>query len=253
MPRFNNGERVRITNDTYYRNGEAGYIERISEGANGIMNNYLVRFTDGQKASFFEANLRKAPDKGDMEKTLKDLTRIGSISTYFVEARFYIESDALSNIREVTHRDVTSGHFAYWFFKTLDFEDYSPRDFPFISITHSDEINVYGYFNGNKLDGIIRVDEYEDTYVLSFFYVNEAVQNQGIGQYLLRFVLDKFKDKNQSLYVYKDNARAIYIYKKYGFKIAGEGYDRGYRPGALHYLMVRDIKERRHYEKLRYR
>jgi ribosomal protein S18 acetylase RimI-like enzyme len=108
-------------------------------------------------------------------------------------------------------------------------------------IIHSDEISVYGYFNDDKLDGIIRVDEFDDCYELSFFFVNKDCQRQGIGQYLLRWIIKRFKDKKLSLSVYTDNSPAIHIYKKYGFKTIRTAYGVGYRPKAPYYIMQRDI------------
>ena len=88
---------------------------------------------------------------------------------------------------------------------------------------------VYGYFNNGRLDGIIRVNEVDDDeYEVSFLFVNKFVQSQGIGQCLVSSVVDWFFDKTLILYVYKDNANAIHIYKKYGFKIIGTDYGKGY-------------------------
>ena len=109
-------------------------------------------------------------------------------------------------------------------------------------ITHSEENYVYGYFNDDKIDGIIRVDEYDDMYMLSFFITNSSIQNQGIGQTLLQSILQKFTDKKITLCVYTDNDKAIYIYKKYGFTIIDTGYERGPHPDSQHYVMQRDVQ-----------
>lgn len=118
----------------------------------------------------------------------------------------------------------------------------NPCQFPYEMITHNDEFYVYGYFNNDKLDGIIRVDEHSDNYELSFFFVNKALQNQGIGQFLFQSILDRFNDKKLVLYVYKNNYRAIYFYKKYAFKITGTDYGFGYDPDLPHYIMQRDVQ-----------
>lgn len=107
-------------------------------------------------------------------------------------------------------------------------------------IIHSDEIYVYGYFQDHKLNGIIRVDDYDDRYELSFFFVNTAFQ-KGVGQYLFQSILRRFKDKKLILYVYKDNIRAIRIYEKYGFKVVDTAYGLGYTPDKPHYVMQKDI------------
>ena len=171
---------------------------------------------------------------------------IGAISTVFLEAginagKILKESAKTSVIREVTHNDVTSKHFADWFFKMADWADIKQKDFPFDMITHSDEACVYGYFNNDRLDAIIKAEENDDSYELSFFFVNRAIQLRGIGQLIFQYVLNKFKNKKLILYVYKDNNPAIHIYQKYGFKNVGVGFGRGYRPKSPHYIMQRDI------------
>ena len=184
----------------------------------------------------------------DGEYITEEVKSIGSISTLFTEIeiapeKFFTESTQPFSIREVTHRDVTSKHFVDWFFKMDDWANITPKQFPFSMITHSDDIYVYGYFNGDKLDGIIRVDEYNDKYELSFFFVNKDLQDQGIGQYLFRYILNTFKNKKLVLYVYKDNSQAIHIYKKYGFYSIGTEYGRGYKPNSPHYIMQKDIPD----------
>jgi ribosomal protein S18 acetylase RimI-like enzyme len=141
----------------------------------------------------------------------------GAVLTAFTEADYLTESLKLSAIKTVSHRDVTSDHFVDWFFALEDWVSEPPEHFPYHLITHGDEVNVYGYFNGNQLDSIICVEESDDDYYLSFFCVNKDRQYQGIGQFLFQFVLNRFKDKTLTLTVRKDNAPAIHIYKKYGF------------------------------------
>jgi len=197
-----------------------------------------------REKTLFERVLSRELDTKGFKKTIKN---IGAISTGFTEIgikpyeiyREYVES---SEIKEVGHKDVTGKYFKDWFFKMDDWAGINPKQFPFSMITHSDEISVYGYFNDNKLDGIIRVDEYDDYYYLSFFFVNKARQHQGIGQSLFRYILRRFKDKKIILFVYTDNSPAIHIYKKYGFKIIDTAYGVGYRPDNPHYIMQRDIQ-----------
>jgi len=146
-----------------------------------------------------------------------------------------------SMIREVTYEDVISKHFIDWFFKMEDWVDFTPDTFDYSEITHGEYDNmVYGYFNSDNLDGIIRVNEIDvDEYELSFLFVNKTVQSQGIGQCLFSSVVDWFDDKNLILYVYVDNFAAIHIYHKYDFEITGVGYDKGYRSDDPHYIMKR--------------
>ena len=182
--------------------------------------------------------------------TEESIKNISAISTVFTEAdintyEIYNESAESSSIKEVTRKDVTSKHFVDWFFKIMKmdyFADIDPDEYPYSMITHSDEISVYGYFNDDNLDGIICVDEYDDNYFLSFFFVNKDCQRQGIGQYLFQYILRRFKDKKLILEVYTDNKPAIHIYKKYGFHIVKTAYGVGYRPNQPHYVMQKDIQ-----------
>jgi ribosomal protein S18 acetylase RimI-like enzyme len=100
---------------------------------------------------------------------------------------------------------------------------------------------IGNYFNNGNLDGIICVDEWDDRYILSNFFVNESLQRQGLGQYLFRYVLDRYNDKKIILYVHTNNNPAIHIYKKYGFKITGMDNGRGVNPESPHYIMTRDV------------
>ena len=205
--------------------------------------------TKPKERSLFERVIFGESDAADAKPTIESVRNIGAISNVFADAgmtmyEIYTEATGLRSIRKVTHEDVTSDYFIDWFFeimKTDYFADIDPDEYPFSMITHSDKINVYGYFNGDKLDGIIRVDEYFSSYELSFFFVNKACQRQGIGQYLLQSVLNRFKDKKLRLSVYTDNRPAIHIYRKYGFKIMNTATGVGYRPDAPYYLMQRDI------------
>jgi len=177
-----------------------------------------------------------------------------------------------SSIREVHHKDVTSNHFVRWFFALENWVYCSPKDFNFDLIVHNDVFSVYGYFSGSdlsnrnnlysagnnrsdnaihtdknsdKLDGLFRIDDYDDYYSLSFFCINPSLQGQGIGQHLLQYVINTFADKSMELCVRKDNKAAIHIYQKFGFEIIGSGQDRGFggRSKTLieNYVMWRDV------------
>ena len=173
--------------------------------------------------------------------------KIGLVSKVFTKAevadfKYYNENVQPSAIRETTYEDVTSEYFVMWFFEDEDWLGINPEDFDFNMITYCEDKYVYGYFNGDNIDGIIRVDEYDEKYVLSFFITNGSLQNQGIGQSLLQSILQKFTDKKITIYVYADNGKAIYIYKKYGFVITNTGYGEGPHPDSPHYVMQRDVK-----------
>jgi len=194
------------------------------------------------------ANAASVKKKEPRDLTLETVRSIGLISDIITEVgsrfdKYYNESAAQSSIKKVSRDDVTNKYFVDWFFKVGDWAGIDPKQFPFEEITCGDDFYVFGYFDNNKIEGIIRIDYYDDSYVISFFAVNKRYQSQGIGQYLLQFVLDHFDDKKIVLYVYKDNESAIHIYKKYGFKITGVDKGRGYDPESPHYIMIKDAHE----------
>ena len=177
----------------------------------------------------------------------EDHRKIGLVSKVFTNAKikdfeYYNETAQSSSVRETTYEDVTSEYFIRWFFADEDWLGDKQEDFDFNMITHCEDKYVYGYFNGDNIDGIIRIDEYDDNYMLSFFITNVSLQNQGIGQSLLQSILHKFTDKKITLCVYTDNDKAIYIYKKYGFEIVDTGYGSGPHPSSPHHVMQRDVQ-----------
>jgi len=212
---------------------------------------YHVQFKEGTVSSFYEDRIIEEPYTGHLKTkapapyTVERVKSIGAVSTGFAEVPittrdFFNESAESTKIRNVTHKDVTSKHFINWFFSLEDWVGNNPSRFPFDMIIHNDEFSVYGYYNGDKLDGIIRVDKYDDYCEISFFCVNQSLQHQGVGQFLFQFALNRFGDKKLILDVYTDNAPAIHIYKKYGFRVTGIGYGKGYNPESPHYIMQRE-------------
>ena len=141
------------------------------------------KFNTVQEMSLFERVINGSYTRPLNEK----VSKIGSISTAFTEVpdRLFKENFEPSAIRAVTRKDVTGKHFIDWFFALENWVDESPQEFPFAEITHSNGRNVYGYFNGDDLDGLIRVDEDDDEHELSFFCVNPAFQHRGLGSICL--------------------------------------------------------------------
>ena len=193
-------------------------------------------------------NMNTKKEKSLFERVLDNeviddkIKKIGSISSFFAEVNEQLlkENFEPSAIRLVTHKDVACEHFADWFFKMDDFVNINPEEFPLSMITHCDEFFVYGYFIEDKLNGIIRVDDCLDWYELSFFFVNPAFQNQGTGQFLFKWILNRFRDKKLVLYVHTDNRRAIHVYRKYGFKIVKTEHGRAYKPDDPYYVMQKN-------------
>ena len=240
------GDKIRIINEMH-RNHEVGYVERIAinkiEGSSWG-DTYYVRFKDGGVSSFFESNLQHESGRTIQVGKVYYYEKAGAISSVFIETfpiSYINESVQLSNIREVAMEDVTSKHFKDWFFKLKDWVDEGPEDFPYIIITHTAAHSVYGYFNNNKLDAMIKLVKDDDGYYeISFFCVNPGQQSKGIGQILFQYVLNEYYDKDLQLSVYTDNTPAIHIYKKYGFIIIGAGYNKGIKPKSMHYVMQKD-------------
>jgi len=81
--------------------------------------------------------------------------------------------------------------------------------------------------NENSFDGFvyIRPLHYPSHDPILSLFVDSESQGKGIGNNLVRFVIEKSKEagaKKLRLAVEKDNAAAQNLYKKNGFKIAGE-------------------------------
>ena len=253
-PKYPVGTRVRVINEKH-RNGETGYVDKVKKIAffsELLKYTYHVQFKDGAVSSFYEGNIKEEPyichlkAKKSTVYTVEMVKDVGAVSTGFIEAGdvshdFLKEATMLGTIREVAYEDVTNKHFINWFFALDDWVGNNPDKFPFYEIVHNDGFHVYGYFNGDKLNGIIRVDDYGDRYNISFFSVNKSLQHQGIGQRLFQAILSRFNDKAIILGVYTDNACAIHIYKKYGFRIMGSGPRNSWRPTAQSYEMRREV------------
>jgi len=126
-------------------------------------------------------------------------------------------------IRPLLEKDVTSPYFIKWLFGKGQFEDDDPKDYNYKEVIYDDKLGnySYGYFDGDKLEGTIRITytDGEDFYGLSYLYVNPKKWNQGIGKKLINFVLKKYGNKKYVLNVLEKNKKAISIYTNYGFKI----------------------------------
>ena len=234
-------EAIAMTKDEY-----AVYLEQAirSDEETLLINEEFLKTDDFKitKKSLFERVMLGLEPIDGRVLTEQMAKSIGAISTVFTEAPdIYNESALLSSIKEVRTKDVKSKHFIDWFFSLEDWVGHDSESFPFSMLTHGGEGFVYGYYNDDKLDSIIRIDNDGDSYFISFFCVNQALQGQGIGQHLFQYILNRFRDKELILNVYKDNTPAIHIYEKYGFKIKGVGFNIGAEPEKSHYVMQRDV------------
>ena len=74
------------------------------------------------------------------------------------------------------------------------------------------------YLDNNKILGFINYYEIYDRLEIANFNVLDSYQDQGIGNKLIKKVMELSKDKvNITLEVRRDNEKAIHIYEKYGF------------------------------------
>jgi N6-L-threonylcarbamoyladenine synthase len=74
------------------------------------------------------------------------------------------------------------------------------------------------YLDNDEIVGFINYYDIYDRVEIANFNVLESYQNKGIGNKLIKSVIDKSKEKeNITLEVRCDNKKAIHIYEKYGF------------------------------------
>lgn len=130
-------------------------------------------------------------------------------------------------IRPLMRDDVTNPYFVNWLFRSYEFCDDDPEKFDYDMLVNDDAIGnyVYGYFVNDKLEGIIKVKyrKPEDYYAISMLFVNDQNESKGIGQALMKYVINKYGDKEMRLNVFEFNSRAMHMYKKYGFDVAASG------------------------------
>ena len=102
-------------------------------------------------------------------------------------------------------------------------EELFPDVFNIESIKSDLENNPFShylvYLDNNKILGFINYYEIYDRVEIANFNVLDSYQNKGIGNKLIKKVIELSKDKvNITLEVRRDNDKAIHIYEKNGFK-----------------------------------
>ena len=73
--------------------------------------------------------------------------------------------------------------------------------------------------DSNNINGYLYALDFGDNIDLLSIYVNEENQGQHIGTNLVKYLINKNKDKTITLEVASNNLRAYNLYKKLGFKI----------------------------------
>lgn len=121
--------------------------------------------------------------------------------------------------------DVKNEYFIDWFFKMEEKNNDNKNNFNYNLLVDDPKYGIfcYGYFI-NELEGIVKVRYVndEDYYAISMLFVNKNRQGSGIGQKLLKYVINKFGHKTLKLNVFANNTVAIHIYEKFGFKIVDQ-------------------------------
>ncbi len=99
-----------------------------------------------------------------------------------------------------------------WTYQSFLYEISSEVSFPYVLLFDN---KIVGY--------IIFHIIYPEAHITNFAITKEH-QNKGFGKYLLKFAINKIKEKKVKsifLEVRVSNTRAQYIYKKFGFKPVG--------------------------------
>ena len=111
--------------------------------------------------------------------------------------------------------------------RILEIEQLFPDVFTIESIESDLENNPYSrylvYIKDNKIVGFINYYDIYDRVEIANFNVLEQYQNMGIGNKLIKRVIELSTNKeNITLEVRSDNIKAIHIYEKYGFTKIGD-------------------------------
>lgn len=192
------------------------YNEKINENFKSIYgylnNEYNINLTD---------DIDEYKEDVNINDELDWITNFVESEHFRENTIFRLKGEKL--IRELNREDVTNPYFVRWFFKQKDFQDMEPEQFNFDILIHDGNTNFsYGCFIDNKLEGIIRLIKHDEYFEISMLYVDSDIFNHGVGQYLLEYTLNKFKNEKLRLKVFEWNKKARYIYEKYGFKIISE-------------------------------
>lgn len=102
---------------------------------------------------------------------------------------------------------------------------------------HSNDIVGYAYWRQRTL---------RPHFPVVSIAVADAFQNQGLGRYLLRLLIEAAKRRAKrglELAVFKNNSRAIHLYESLGFRVVGETADR------RQYVMRLEFPRRKHKRK----
>lgn len=86
-------------------------------------------------------------------------------------------------------------------------------------ITVNDKGDFYGYYKNNELMGVISTHETINTVRVKSFYVKKAFRNKGIGEILLRYVIDVEPSKTYTAFASKFSQN---LFSRHGFIVESE-------------------------------
>ena len=81
----------------------------------------------------------------------------------------------------------------------------------------SDGVCMYGYYQNNKLIGVIGIQEVKDVILIRHAYTLTSYQGKGIGSALIEYLLKKNQNSRLLVGTWKNAAWAIRFYEKFGF------------------------------------
>ena len=81
----------------------------------------------------------------------------------------------------------------------------------------SDGVCMYGYYQNNKLIGVIGIQKVKDVMLIRHAYTLTSYQSKGTGSALLEYLLKKNQNSRLLVGTWKNAAWAIRFYEKFGF------------------------------------
>jgi ribosomal protein S18 acetylase RimI-like enzyme len=223
---------VAIDWDAFDDEADVMYVVTDNAGIN-IKESYLLKKTSnfGDVAQFFTQaeTLSAARTQNEWWRQLKfdELYNTSfSESCTEMKLRNMRINGHTAIILPLDNKTIREPYFSSWLYNLArhDLNNAAKDDYFFNSITPNPThgIYVYGYNIDGKTEGVIQVVDEDDYAKIYWFFVNLRKHNQGIGQALFDFVMNKFGDKTLELDTKASNDKALYIYKKYGFKVTNE-------------------------------
>ena len=81
----------------------------------------------------------------------------------------------------------------------------------------SNKVRMFGYYNNNKLTGVIGIQKVEDVILIRHAYTLTSYQGKGTGSALLEYLLKKNQNSRLLVGTWRNATWAIKFYEKFGF------------------------------------